>query len=291
MIARYEWRLRQPKKTISTGNSLGSRTILFIAAVCLLLGWLVYHYIARPNWISELPPVVAEAVGLIEAASILTAIIVFVIVLWRVQRRKRLAAKSITTEDLYSLSPEAFEQYVADLFRKKDIPLVKRMRNAGCKSIVFSIENASPEILKAMNKKMRIDRVVDHCEALQDGGITPFTSIIFGYPQETPETIKMTLDLCERANIFPSVGFLQPLPSTPIYDWAVRQGFIEDELAYLMQAGDRQDFHINLTKIPTDEFIDTVVSSMEDLAKKMGLEFDNPLKTGVYQKSKRTTAA
>jgi hypothetical protein len=101
----------------------------------------------------------------------------------------------------------------------------------------------------------------------------------------------MTLDLCERANIFPSVGFLQPLPSTPIYDWAVRQGFIEDELAYLMQAGDRQDFHINLTKMPTDEFIDTVVSSMEDLAKKMGLEFDNPLKTGVYQKSKRTTAA
>jgi hypothetical protein len=43
--------------------------------------------------------------------------------------------------------------------------------------------------------------------------------------------------------------------------------------------------------MPTDEFIDTVVSSMEDLAKKMGLEFDNPLKTGVYQKSKRTTAA
>jgi hypothetical protein len=58
-----------------------------------------------------------------------------------------------------------------------------------------------------------------------------------------------------------------------------------------MQAGDRQDFHVNLTKMPSDEFIDIVVSSMEDLAKKMGLEFDNPLKTGVYQKSKRKTAA
>ena len=179
----------------------------------------------------------------------------------------------------------------ADLFRKKDIPLVKRMRDAGCKSIVFSIENASPEILKAMNKKMRIDRVVEHCEALQNGGITAFTSIIFGYPQETPETIRMTLDLCQRANIFPSVGFLQPLPGTPIYDWAVQQGFIEDELTYLMQAGDRQDFHVNLTKMPSDEFIDIVVSSMEDLAKKMGLEFENPLKTGVYQKPKRKTAA
>jgi radical SAM superfamily enzyme YgiQ (UPF0313 family) len=179
----------------------------------------------------------------------------------------------------------------ADLFRKKDIPLVRRMGAAGCKSIAFSIENASPEILKAMNKKMRIDRVVEHCEALLDGGVTGFTSIIFGYPQETPETIRETLELCERANIFPSTGFLQPLPGTPIYDWALQQGYIKDELEYLMQAGDRQDFHVNLTRMPTEEFIDIVLSGLQDLAKKMGIKFDNPLKTDTYQKPKRRTTA
>jgi radical SAM superfamily enzyme YgiQ (UPF0313 family) len=178
-----------------------------------------------------------------------------------------------------------------DLFRKKDVPLIRRMRAAGCMSIAFSIENASPEILEAMNKKMRIDRVVEHCEALLDGGVTAFTSIIFGYPQETPETIRKTLDLCERSNIFPSTGFLQPLPGTPIYDWALQRGHIKDELEYLMQAGDRQDFHVNLTKMPTEEFIDIVVSGMQDLARKMGMKFDNPLKTGAYQKPKRRTAA
>lgn len=178
-----------------------------------------------------------------------------------------------------------------DLFEKEDIPLIRRMRNAGCKSIAFSIENASPEILKAMNKKIRLDSVTEHSHALLEGEVTPLTSIIFGYPQETLQTIKMTLVLCEKCNIFPSVGFLQPLPCTPIYEWSVQQGYITDEFEYLMQAGDRQDFHVNLTNMPTDEFVDAVISGMNDLAKKMGLKFENPLKTGVYQKPKKNTAS
>lgn len=173
-----------------------------------------------------------------------------------------------------------------DLFKKKDVALIKRAKAAGCTSMSFSIENASPEILKAMNKRICIEQLVEHSLALQEGGVTPFTSIIFGYPQETPESVKMTLDLCEKCNIFPSVGFLQPLPGTPIYDWALRQGFIKDEVAYLMEAGDRQDFHINLTAMPTDEFVAIVTAGLNGLAKKMGLKFDNPLKTGVYQKPK-----
>ena len=171
-----------------------------------------------------------------------------------------------------------------DLFCQANVPLVQRMRDAGCKSITFSIENASPEILKAMNKKIRLDRVEEHCETLIRGGVTPLTSIIFGYPQETPETIRMTLDLCERCNIYPSVGFLQPLPGTPIYEWAVQNGYIKDELEYLLNAGDRQDLHVNLTQMSSYELEDTVVKGMRCLADKMGLKFDNPLKTGVYQK-------
>jgi anaerobic magnesium-protoporphyrin IX monomethyl ester cyclase len=171
-----------------------------------------------------------------------------------------------------------------DLFRQANAPIVQRMRDAGCKSISFSIENASPKILKAMNKKIRLDRVVEHCETLIRGGVTPLTSIIFGYPQETQETIRMTLELCERGNIYPSVGFLQPLPGTPIYEWAVQSGYIKNELGYLLSAGDRQDLHVNLTQMSSEELRDTVINGMQGLADRMGLKFDNPLKTGVYQK-------
>jgi hypothetical protein len=80
------------------------------------------------------------------------------------------------------------------------------------------------------------------------------------------------------------VGFLQPLPKTQIYDWALENGFIKDELEYLLNSGDRQDLHVNLTNMGTDEFVSVVLSEMQQLASRMGLQFQNPLKTGVYQK-------
>jgi hypothetical protein len=79
---------------------------------------------------------------------------------------------------------------------------------------------------------------------------------------------------------------LQPLPGTPIYNWALDKKYIDDEYKYLMNSGDRQDFHVNLTHMSNVEFIDCVMNEMNSLAKEMGLEFSNPLKTGVYQKIK-----
>lgn len=173
-----------------------------------------------------------------------------------------------------------------NLFSHKDKDLIRAMHDCGCRSIAFSIENASPEILAAMNKHVTHDKTVEHAMALWEGGVTPLTSIIFGYPQETPETIQQTLDLCEQCNIFPSVGYLQPLPGTPMYASALESGAIQDEYEYLMKSGDRQDMHVNLTSMPTDELIGCVQHGMRELARRMGLSFDDPLKTGVYQKPK-----
>jgi radical SAM superfamily enzyme YgiQ (UPF0313 family) len=152
--------------------------------------------------------------------------------------------------------------------------------------MAFSIENANPRILQAMNKKISHKNTVEHAITLSKAGITPLTSVIFGYPQETPETIKATLQLCEQCNIYPSVGYLQPLPGTPIYQMACSNGFIPDELEYLLSAGDRQDLHINMTSMSDLEFKECVINGLRDLSRKMGLEFADPLKTGVYQKPK-----
>lgn len=178
----------------------------------------------------------------------------------------------------------------ANLFGRNDVPLIKRMAETKCTAIAFSIENANPQILKAMNKNINHKKTIDHAHALHKGGVTPFTSLIFGYPQETSESIKQTLKLCEECGIYPSSGFLLPLPMTPIYDWARSNGFIKDELSYLMSLGDRQDLHINMTKMPTNEFVDCVTSGLNQLAKKLGLNLENALKTGVYQKAKNKSS-
>ena len=157
------------------------------------------------------------------------------------------------------------------------------MRNVGCDNLAFSLENADPDILAAMDKKITVRSFIEQAEVLQKGGIVPITSVIFGYPEESVKSIKMTLDVCERCNIFPSVGFLLPLPSTPIYEWAKSNGYIDDEVAYLERIGDRQDFHINLTKMSDKKLIETVTVNLEDLAAKQGFEFESVFKTTTYQ--------
>lgn len=178
----------------------------------------------------------------------------------------------------------------ANLFSNKDIPLLCHAAECGLKYVGFSIENASPAILKAMNKKISHKKTLEHALSLWRAGITPLTSVIFGYPQETPESIKMTLDLCERCNIYPSVGYLQPLPGTPIYKEALARGLIVDEWEYLMNAGDRQDIHVNMTSMPPDELCACVTEGLSELARKLGLCLDDPIKTGGYQKPSRTIA-
>ncbi len=171
-----------------------------------------------------------------------------------------------------------------NLFSETDIPLIERLRDAGCVNISYSIENADENILKAMNKNIDHRKTIVNSHALHKGGVTPFTSIIFGYPQETPQSIKATLDLCEKCGIFPSAGFLLPLPGTKMYTIARQMGVITNEEEFLLHAGDRQDFYVNMTQMPDDEFVDCVNTNMRELAQRLGVSFDNPMKTGVYQK-------
>ncbi|MEO5360221.1 MAG: B12-binding domain-containing radical SAM protein [Nitrospirota bacterium] len=171
-----------------------------------------------------------------------------------------------------------------NLFKNEHLELINRMREAGCDSISYSLENASPEILAAMNKKMKVEQFIEQSNVLWKGGVAPLTSVIFGYPQETPESIEATIKVCEECNIFPSVGFILPLPGTPIYDWAKNNGHITDEVKYLERIGDRQDFHINLTTMSDSKLVDTVTEKLTALSLKLGLKLDSVFKTVTYQK-------
>jgi len=175
----------------------------------------------------------------------------------------------------------------ANLFTRKDLGLIKEMHEAGCDNVFFALENASPDILQAINKRINVDQFIEQSRVLWDGGVTPFTGVIFGYPQETPETIRYTFDICYQSNVFPSVGFLLLLPGTSMYAWAREQGYIPDEVAYLEKAGDRQDLHINLTQMSNEELISVVETEARELARKQGLDLESVFKTTAYRIPKK----
>ena len=177
----------------------------------------------------------------------------------------------------------------AYLFQEDDdVKLAKELCEAGCTSLGFSLESSNSEILKAMGKAHTPEQFLRQAEILQKGGITCFTSLVFGYPMETADTIRDTIDCCIKAGIYPSSGYLLPQPGSWAFDYAVGNGFITDMEEYLMKLGDRQDLRINMTKIPDEELENLLLNEMKrcNKALNVGLTEDKLIKTTRYQKAK-----
>lgn len=177
----------------------------------------------------------------------------------------------------------------SNLFTKDDIELLKKIKNAGCLSLGYSLESGNPEILKSMNKKLTVEQFKAQKLALDEAGITTITSLVIGYPQETLETLKQTFDVCYDLNTFPSAGYLLPQPGTPMMEAARRKGYADDLEDYLFKMGDRQDLRFNLTNIPDDVLTNEVTSHLKRISDKLGLGLNsnNLIKTYTHITSKK----
>src|SRR5207302_5210311 len=124
---------------------------------------------------------------------------------------------------------------------ERRLEIAKKMRASGCTNVGYSLESGNQEILDMMNKKVKAEYFHEQVQILNEAGITSSVSVVFGYPIETEETIQQTFDQCLAVGIYPSIGYLLPLPYTGMYDYAKQHGFITDENAYLDAITERQD--------------------------------------------------
>lgn len=177
----------------------------------------------------------------------------------------------------------------AGLFDSEDdLGIMALMKKAGCVGAFFSLESADEKILAAMNKKISVEDFSIQAKLFQKAGLPVNTSLVFGYPQETPETIKKTFDVCIDNHIYPSSGFLLPQPGSVMYDYAKKHGYITDEEEYLMGLGDRQDLYLNMTTMSDEEFTQCVQEGAKRCsdALELGLGEESLLKTGYYRGKK-----
>ena len=170
----------------------------------------------------------------------------------------------------------------ANLTVEDSIRVAKKMRQAGCYEVGFSLESGNQEILEMMNKKIDVNGFFETVSIFKQVGITVNTSVVFGYPSESKETIKETFDQCLKAGVYPSIGFLLPLPATGMYDYAKQKGFITDEDAYLDSITERQDICVNMTKLTDDQ----IMSEIKIGAKKLNDMLDLGLNENTYIKTK-----
>ena len=176
----------------------------------------------------------------------------------------------------------------ANLSYEKSLKVAHKMKQAGCYDVGFALESGNQEILEMMNKKIEANAFYNTCQILKDVGITVQTSLVIGYPIETKETIKQTFDQCLKARVYPSIGFLLPLPYTVMYDYAKANGFITDEDAFLESITERQDICINMTKMSDEEIMNEIKNGARKLNEmlELGLTEETYIKTKTYQGSK-----
>jgi len=96
---------------------------------------------------------------------------------------------------------------------------VELLHNANVTTIQFGLESGSPRILKAMNKKINLKKVVKASKLLRDHDINVKASIIIGFPGETKETLITTKEVLKESNFSEiMIHGLVVLPGTPLYN-------------------------------------------------------------------------
>ncbi|MBN1546412.1 MAG: B12-binding domain-containing radical SAM protein [Syntrophaceae bacterium] len=108
---------------------------------------------------------------------------------------------------------------------------VRRLRKNGMVAIYFGIESGSETILKLIKKKITPDMALELNRRMLREGITAHYSFMAGFPSETEEDVRKTIELMrqlKRENptaIIWKINTYTPYPGTELFDFAVQHGF------------------------------------------------------------------
>lgn len=134
----------------------------------------------------------------------------------------------------------------------------KMMFDAGCRSMIFGIESGSERVLKSVNKRVRLDKVVSNLELCHKSGIVPIAMFIIGLPGETQEDLKASVELTKQLKgTAVAWGYFTPLPGSKCYRDLVESGKIEKvrKLEDFARIKETEDLVINVTEIEDIDLI------------------------------------
>jgi anaerobic magnesium-protoporphyrin IX monomethyl ester cyclase len=90
-----------------------------------------------------------------------------------------------------------------------DAEVLSEMARSGCRNVSYAPESGSPATLKRIEKRVRLDRMLDSMRIAVDLGLNVKANIIMGFPEET------------RANLRETLGFIGRMARAGVHDVSV----------------------------------------------------------------------
>lgn len=113
----------------------------------------------------------------------------------------------------------------------KDVEIWKLMKTAGFRFVLFGLESANQETLNKLDKGLRVEEIEPGLKLCKQAGLEPHITAMVGYPWETKEDARRTVDLAKRLFKKGYVDTLQativiPYPGTPLYKYCAENDLL-----------------------------------------------------------------
>lgn len=113
------------------------------------------------------------------------------------------------------------EWETGDRVDRVDLPLLKKMKEAGCVEIGYGIESGNQEILRRAGKGTTLRQIHDAIHNTKKVGIKAAGCFILGLPYETEETVKATIAMASELDLdIANLAILVPFPGTKVAEMA-----------------------------------------------------------------------
>ncbi len=150
-------------------------------------------------------------------------------------------------DSLFGINRRWLEEFTVEFKKKVNIPfiasmeastidenIVKKLKDCGCYCISFGLETGNEQLRKnVLNKNVGNKEIIRSAKIIKNAGIKLRTSNMLCLPSETIENALETIKLnSEIGTDFPWSYLVQPYPRTRIYDFAVKNGFLEKSFSF-----------------------------------------------------------
>jgi radical SAM superfamily enzyme YgiQ (UPF0313 family) len=111
-----------------------------------------------------------------------------------------------------------------------DNKMLEKMQNAGCYNLSFAIESGSSRVLKMMQKNLSLTKAKENIDMAKSMGFLVGSNCIIGYPGETVDEVKESLDFFMDLNLDSmAITNLIPFPGTELRRICEENGYLTAE--------------------------------------------------------------